>query len=160
MCYVLLLEKSTYSLIIKYMFKKWFQNMLHIHENLWPQNSGPSNCSCTHNTPLTDLKITSWHSMDYNVALCRPVSVILRVKKSKPHNECVSIFSNIYPVEVPVHKIQFYFALCIMELGNQVHCMAATAVLLHFVLRTQRSPLAVQFMPDGLLEVSELALFV
>jgi hypothetical protein len=38
-----------------------------------------------------------------------------------------------------------------MELGNQVHCVATTAVLLHFVLRTQRSPLAVQFMPDGLL---------
>jgi len=94
------------------------------------------------------------------VVLCRPVSVILSVKKSKLHNVCVSIFSTIYPLKVPVHKIQFYFALCIMELGNRVHNVAATAVLLHFVLRTQRSPLAVQFMPDGLLEVSELAPFV
>jgi hypothetical protein len=98
--------------------------------------------------------------MDYNVVLCRPVPVIFRVNKSKLHNECVSFFSNKYPLKVPVHKIQFYFALCIMELGNHMHYMAATAVLLHFVLRTQRSPLAVQFMPDGLLEVSELALFV
>jgi hypothetical protein len=35
--------------------------------------------------------------------------------------------------------------------------MAANAVLLHFVLRTHRSPFAVQFMPEVVLEVSELA---
>ena len=141
-CYVILLEKGTYSLIINYMLKKWFQDMFHIDEHLWSQKSGPSNYRCTHNTPHTNIKITSWHSMDYNMVLCRPVPFILRVKKSKLHNVCVCIFSSIYPLKVPVHKIQFYFALCIMELGNQMHFMA------------------VQFMPGGLLEVSELAPFV
>ena len=136
-CYVILLEKGTYSLIIKYMFKKWFQSMLRIDENLWFQKSRLSNCSCTHSTPHTNLKITSWHSMDYNVVLCRPVRVILIVRKSKLPNECMSIFSNICPLKVPVHKIQFYLALSIMELGNQMRYMAATAVLLDFVLRTQ-----------------------
>jgi hypothetical protein len=100
--------------------------------------------------------------MDHNVVLCRPVSLIHKSTELKRglitiQNEFVSIFSNIHPLKVPVHKIQFHFTFCIMELGNQVCYMAANAVLLHFVLRTRRSPFAVQFMPEVVLEISELA---
>ena len=84
--------------------------VLHIDMNFWSQKSGPNNCICTHNTPHSNHNITSWHSMDYNVVLCRPVPV----KKSglKPgfitiHNVCVSISPTYNPWRYQFTKFSF-----------------------------------------------------
>jgi len=81
--------------------------------------------------------IMALHGLTWGIIILRVnVSSALKTILTAKVNTCDFLFLHHAPFMVPVHKIQYYFTLCVSELMNR-SCRIwtqNTTVLLHFVL--------------------------
>jgi len=110
-------------------------------------------------TGLLYLFIVALHELIWQIVFLRVyVSTTLKTILTAKEKACDFRFLHHAPHKAQVHKIQYYFTLCVSELMNHsslIWTQNAT-VLLHFVLMLYIPQFAVQAAPTVCLEMSQM----